>query len=250
MCTQDRIRRLLVAGATMALVATHAASGQTIRGKLLEQITDNPVPNAQVSLVAVPAQQVATTTTSSDGGFTLRAPSPGTFRLRAVVKGYRIAVSPAVALNSGDDISFTWRIMPDTIYLQPMVVTANNRRSNSRLGGFHDRMQHNVGGRFITRDDIDKRRPFRVTDLLATVAGLRIVPGRFGDDVVTTEGCRPAVYLDGVRYPLMGEKIDNIVNPQEIEGIEVYPHLVETPPEFVYPEQNCGSIVIWTRMGG
>lgn len=249
MCTHAHVRRILLAGTAMALLSAPTASGQTIRGKLLEQITDNPVPNAQVSLVAVPAQQVASTTTSSDGRFTLKAPSTGTYRLRAVVKGYRIAVSPALALNSGDDISFTWRIMPDTIYLQPIVVTANNRRSNSRLGGFYDRMQHNVGGTFITREDIDKRRPFRVTDLLATVPGFRIVPGRFGDDVVSIEGCRPAVYLDGVRYPLMGEKIDNIVNAQEIEGIEAYPHVTETPPEFVYPGQSCGSIVIWSRVG-
>lgn len=241
-------RRVMIAVAMM-VVGAQTVTAQTIRGKVLEQITDRPVANAAVSLIAVPGAKVAETTTSSNGDFTLKAQAPGTFRLRAVVNGYRIAVSPAISLQKGDDVSFTWRIMPDTIYLQPVVVTANNRRSTSRLGGFYDRLNRHVGGTFITRDDIDKRRPFRVTDLLATVPGLRLVPGRFGDDVVATEGCRPAVYLDGVRFPLLGEKIDNIVNPQEIEGIEVYPHLAETPVEFQSAGQNCGAIAIWTRVG-
>ncbi|MGZ5127849.1 MAG: carboxypeptidase regulatory-like domain-containing protein [Burkholderiales bacterium] len=251
MCMHGRLSRtILIVGAAIQLGAPQALTSQTIRGKLLEQITDNPIANAAVSLIAVPDKTIAETTTNGSGDFTLKPPEPGTFRLRAVVKGYRIAVSPAIALKKGDDVSFTWRIMPDTIYLQPVVVTANNRRSTNRLGGFYDRMSRAIGGRFITRDDIEKRRPFRVTDLLATEPGLRLVPGRFGDDVVTTDGCRPDVYLDGVRFPLLGEKIDNIVNPQDIEGIEVYPHIAEVPAEFMRAGQNCGAIVIWTRIGG
>jgi hypothetical protein len=246
----DRVgREILVAATSLHLVMAGVLPAQTIRGKLVEQITDRPVASAAVSLIAVPDTKVAETTTNGSGEFTLKATAPGTFRLRTVVNGYRIAVSPAIALQNGDEVSFTWRIMPDTIYLQPVVVTANNRRSTSRLGGFYDRMSRKGFGHFITRDDIDKRRPFRVSDLLTTVPGLRVVPGRLGDDVVTTEGCRPAVYLDGIRFPLLGEHLDNIVNPQDIEGIEVYTHAPEVPAEFMGPGNTCGAVAIWTRFG-
>lgn len=249
MCMQERVGRIaMVVGVSMALGAAPSLTAQTIRGKLLEQITERPVANAAVSLVAAPGAKVAQTTTSGSGDFVLKAPSPGTYRVRAVINGYRTAESPAVNLRAGDDISFTWHIMPDTLYLAPIVVTANNRRSG-KLGGFFDRQKTAAGGKFITRDEIDKRHPVRVTDLLATVPGIRLVPGLLGEDVVTTEGCRPAVYIDGLQYPLMGERLDNVVSPQDVEAIEVYPHLAETPPEFVTPGQQCGAIVIWTRTG-
>lgn len=240
---------LLIAGGAAGLIASHTLTAQSIRGKLLEQITDKPIPNAAVSLIAVPDTKVGEAKTTGSGDFTIKAPSPGTFRLRAVVNGYRIAVSPAIALKGDDDVSLTWRIMPDTIYLQPVVVTANASPSAGRLAGFAGRKKRNIGGYFITRDDIDKRRPFRVTDLLTSVPGLRLVPGLFGDDVVTSEGCRPAIYLDGVRFPLLGEKLDNIVHPQDIEAIEVYPHVAEVPVEFMSAGQQCGAIAIWTRVG-
>jgi hypothetical protein len=238
-----------MAGAAAGLIASHTLTAQSIHGKLLEQITDKPVPNAAVSLIAVPDKQVGETKTTGSGDFTLKAPSPGTYRLRAVVNGHRIAVSPAIALKSDDDVSLTWRIMPDTIYLPPVLVTANASPSAGRLAGLAARRQRSAGGQFITRDDIDKRHPIKVTDLLTSVPGIRLVPSLFGDDVLTSEGCRPAIYLDGVRFPLMGEKLDDIVQPQDIEAMEVYPHAAEVPVEFMSPGQQCGAIAIWTRSG-
>jgi hypothetical protein len=246
----DRVTLLLLVGGTAIQLGARALDGQIIHGRLLEQITDKPVGNATVSLIAVPATPVNEARTNGNGEFALRAPAPGIFRLRAVVNGYRVAVSPAIALESGDDVTFVWRIMPDTIYLMPVVITSNKRPNSGRLTGFENRRRTNPAGFFITRDDIDKRRPFRVTDLLMTVPGIRVIPGAFGNDVVTSEGCRPAVYLDGIRFPLMGERIDNIVNPQAIEAIEVYPHPAEVPAEFMSAGQTCGAIAIWTRSGG
>jgi hypothetical protein len=72
-------------------------------------------------------------------------------------------------------------------------------------------------------------------------------PRGFGNEVLTTTGCRPAVYLDGLRYPLRGESIDHIVNPMDIEGIEVYSNPAEVPVEYQGPGSSCGAIVIWTR---
>jgi hypothetical protein len=103
----DRVSTLILVGGTaLQFGAARAAAAQVIHGRLLEQITDKPVPNATVSLIAVPATRVDETKTNGNGDFVLRAPSPGTFRLRAVVNGYRIAVSPAIALQSGDDVTF------------------------------------------------------------------------------------------------------------------------------------------------
>jgi hypothetical protein len=228
-------------------------AAQTIRGKLLEEFTDRPIGDASVSLLNDRGAKVAQGATSgSDGGFTLIAPTPGTYRLWAQKPGYRLLVSPALELRKGDDLTVTLRLLPDTIVLRPVVVTATNRRPTGRLGGFYERMQRRIAGTFITRDQIEQRHAIQVSDLLQTIPGLQLVPSSrgFSFDVRTIEGCRPQVYLDGVPYPLLaGETIDDVVSPTQLEGIEVYRHAAEVPVEFQRPDSSCGAIVLWTRVG-
>lgn len=237
----------LLLGLAQPLVA------QSIRGRLLEQGSDRPIASAAVSLLpAANAQPVATTRTSNDGAFALTAPGPGIYRLMAVLPGYRTAVSPAMEFQANDQVDFTWRLLSDTVRLRPIAVTANARQPAGRSGGFYERMQRRSAfGHFIGRDQIEKQRPFTVSDLLRTIPGLVVTPSPagFGDVVRTTEGCQPAIYLDGIRFPLMGESIDQIVNPMDLEGIEVYTHAAEVPVEFAGPGSSCGVIALWTRRG-
>jgi hypothetical protein len=233
----------LAAGAAMPLDA------QIIRGRILEDPSNRPIPGASVALVAAGNARVAATTRPGrDGGFSLQAPSPGIYRLMTELPGYRTAVTPAFELFAGDQVDVNLRLLSDTARLRPITVTANTRQNTNRLAGFARR---NAFGRYITRDQIETRHPIFVSDLLRTIPGLQVAPARrgFGFDVLTTEGCRPAVYLDGLHYPLMGETIDQIVNPNDVDSIEVYAHAAEVPPEYLGPGSNCGAIVIWTRRG-
>jgi hypothetical protein len=144
-----------------------------------------------------------------------------------------------------------WRVVPDTQQLRPVQVTASPRLSSGRLGGFYARMQQHKFGTFITRDQIEKRRAIWTSDLLRSVPGIVVNPraSGFGYDVRTTEGCRPEVFVDGIHYPLFFESVDDVVHPDEIEGIEVYAHAAEVPAEYVVPGSACGVIAIWTRTG-
>ncbi|HEV7837803.1 MAG TPA: TonB-dependent receptor [Gemmatimonadaceae bacterium] len=232
----------------IATAAQHAAA-QTIRGKLLDQYTNQPIPGATVTLITATNSPVGPTVkTGSDGSFSVRAPAPGIYRLRADLSGYLSAMTPAIELGSGDEIDITWRLLAGMVQMRPVAIVANNRRTSGRLSGFYDRAQRKGFGYFITADDIQKRRPFFVSDLLRTVPGLEVLPSPrgFGNIVRTIEGCQPAVYLDGVRFPLMGESIDDIVNPSQLEGIEVYTHAAEVPAQFAN-FGSCGVIALWTK---
>ena len=240
---------LLAAALLLSVAPTIAA--QTIRGTLIDQVTERPIPGATVSLITEPnAQPAASTKSGSDGTFTLTAPSPGVYRLLAEPPGYRTSVSPALELPAGLNADFTWRIVPSGYRLVPIVVVGDNQRPAGQQNGFMDRIAKRAAfGRLITRDQIEKQHPFRVTDLLRTIPGLQVIPAPFGDIVRTTEGCTPLVYLDGIRYPLMGESIDAIVNPNDLEAVEVYPHGATVPVELSAPGSACGVVALWTRRG-
>ena len=45
-------------------------------------------------------------------------------------------------------------------------------------------------------------------------------------------------------------RIDDVVTPASIEGIEIFRGLSTVPAEFLSPDADCGVIAIWTRRGG
>jgi hypothetical protein len=240
----------LLVAVMLLLAAARDATAQTIGGKLIDQYSSKPIPNATITLVTPDNAPVGpTASTGNDGSFSLKAPAPGIYRLRAEIAGYITAVTPAIELGSTDKIDLTWRLLAGAVSIRPVAIVSSSRRTSGRLSGFYDRAQRKGFGYFITRDQIDKMRPFFVTDLLRTVPGLQVVPSArsFGNEVVTSDGCRPAVFLDGSHFPLLGESIDDIVTPEAIEGIEVYTHAVEVPAQFQAPGGTCGAIVLWTR---
>jgi carboxypeptidase family protein len=243
-----RTAALVVLSAVFYLIHATSLAAQIIQGTLIELTTDRPIPDATIALVASPTGQAAQGTQSGrDGSFVVTAPAPGIYRLRVERPGYRPAVTPALGLEAGDRVSLNLRMLPDTQMLRPVTVTATNRRPPGRLGGFYERAQRRTFGRFITRDEIEKRHPLLVSDLLRTMPGIEVIPTLRGNAVRTVEGCVPNVFLDGMYFPLIGESIDDIIIPTALEGIEVYAHPTEVPVEFQRPGNNCGAIVLWTH---
>jgi hypothetical protein len=108
-------------------------------------------------------------------------------------------------------------------------------------------------GTFITRADIERRRPQLAVHLLESVPGLRLDPdGRVTVNRVASimDRCEPLYFFDGVRLftnvadsPLMG------LPPSDIAGIEVYRGAAQLPLQFGGSESTCGAIVVWTRRG-
>jgi len=245
------IQHQILVAATAAVVLTGApVRAQSIHGKLIAEGTDRPVAAASVRLVTDQGARIGEGTKSdANGVFELKAPAEGVYRLRAERSGFQTAVSPAMELRPREEVGIEFHLLPDTLLLRPVVVTAHSRQAPGKLGGFYERQASDGFGTFITRDRIDRERPFEVTDLLRTVPGLNVLPARrgFGSAVRTTEGCTPALYLNGLRFPMMGETIDQIVSPNDVEAVEVYAHAGEVPVEFQSPRSRCGAVVVWTR---
>jgi hypothetical protein len=184
--------------------------------------------------------------TGSDGSFRLSGPvGPRTLVVRRI--GFR-PESLAVTVDPGGVTDVTVRLAASPQQMSPLVVNAGRPRYTGRLGPFYQRRDRGEG-RFFTAEDIDRRNPLVVSDLLRTVPGTR-VSRRGAENVVTFRGqsCTPLVWIDGT--PASTAWLDpDVFDPKSLAGIEVYSGPATIPVEltWVRGRHACGVIALWTR---
>ena len=102
------------------------------------------------------------------------------------------------------------------------------------------------GGRYMNRAAIEQRNANDVAELLRSFPGVRVNCRRYpcsAEFIRSSRSCPPAYFLDGV--PVDGAGI-MLQPPRDLDGIEVYSGLAETPPE-LRQWSTCGAFVLWTR---
>ena len=123
---------------------------------------------------------------------------------------------------------------------------------------FYERRERGSGD-FFTRLEIEERNPVEFTDLLRRVPGVVLTQNGFSVQIRFSRAMRglgggggcssPLIYLDGAFIGGAGDyvNLDNLVRPDQVEGIEVYKGPSQVPPQFNMTGSACGVIVIWTR---
>lgn len=227
---------------------------QTVRGVVVETVTNDAVSGAALDLVGRDGRSVRAVSDST-GAFVLRAQGSGRYVVHASHPGYATVQSDTISLAVGEMIAVQLRLSTQAIPLSPLVVT---RRGNARLGGFYDRMANPGGGYFLTRLDLD-RQPgsARITDALQTIPGVRVTPivrarGAANATHVTLRSgggrCSPAIFIDGTPVrQLVDSGIDDLLQPGQVEGVEIYSGS-GAPAQFTRPDA-CGALIFWTRTG-
>jgi hypothetical protein len=203
------------------------------------------VPGARIFLTNVRRRVV----TDSVGRFVFQDLKAGAYRIEASLIGFP-PLSAVVTLAVGErkDIEFRadtlGQLLP-TIFVEgepePMALRV--------LTTFERRMS--VGhGRFITRDDIARRNPIRLIDMIRFLPGVRSDCRGSACQVLLNNdrtGCLPAIFVDDQRTTMA---VLDITPPSDVEGVEVYRGAAETPPELNNETARCGgAIAIWTRRG-
>lgn len=108
-------------------------------------------------------------------------------------------------------------------------------------------------GHYITRQDFEEKQPLMVSDLIGRVPGVMVSPTASGSTIrILRGGCEPALFIDGVllnpvRALPLETNIDDLVDPGDVEGIEIYKGPATTPVQFNTMFTGCGAIAIWTR---
>jgi Carboxypeptidase regulatory-like domain len=255
--------RRIVALAFACLTAGTSAAAQDAPVHVTGTVTDtarHPVPYVNV-LVGGTRRTVA----DDAGQFRLELPVG-----RVVIDFRRLGYRPEqMTLDLHGDTTVTVSLIPVAQKLPGQEVTTP-RSFALELHGFYERMaDHEKGigaGHFITAEDIERRNPRKLTQMLEEIPSLRIlrVPAKPGDMCplgyclapTGTNHCPMGVYLDGQRLNRLTSAnpsadyvadLDDFIIPTHVAGMEVYAHPGEVPPQYQLLNGNCGVILIWTK---
>jgi TonB family protein len=245
------LRRLVHAAlcaASLAAAAPAAAQTGVIAGSVRDE-EGLGVAGAELQTVAGSIQGQ----TNESGEFRIPGVPSGAQRVIVRRLGF-VPDTSIVQVPAGGVVTLDVRLRRMTQELGAVEVRGERRaRATGPHADFYERAERGTGGRFITRDMIDRRNPMLLTDMFRQLPGVRVEPGHTVRNAVRIRNarCWPQVIMDGARVASTGEPFDiDAVRASDVEGIEVYPSSMGLPTQFDGPGSACGTIIIWTRRGG
>jgi hypothetical protein len=280
-CAGARLTALLLACSASFLAAQADTSRIMIAGTVIDPLR-NPIEGAEIRIVGGGPAVLS----SPAGTFRIFVARSGQILVQVRRPGYR-----AELLALDREWSGTVLLQPGVFELPEIKVTARYAKPAKYAGTakYDDYFRRRrIGfGQFISREDIERRNPFRTIEILQGQAGIRTAihpPGAASGSVVAFARCNEYppkinVYIDGRKLmgeasasaesilqrmqsvsfgddalagqrrtmAAVGEMLERIP-PGDIELIEIFRGPGELPGEF--NDGNCGAISIWTRWAG
>jgi hypothetical protein len=231
------------------------------------------VPEALVRALSPEGRDVGHGRTAADGTFSFPLRVAATVRIEAQRTGYRTTLTGDLPVNVRETVDVEVRLSAQAITIEPLRVTARvqpPRRYSLERNGFYDRERQGIG-KYLRREDIELHGRSNLAQVLSHVQGTAIqyrnsrqyiyFP-RNGDpfDRLANSGslrrqrdpprndCLPRLFLDGTRVTYDDHTdINSIVDPDQVEAIEVFRGPSEIPTEYNDNNSQCGVILIWTR---
>ncbi|MGD2154570.1 MAG: carboxypeptidase regulatory-like domain-containing protein [Gemmatimonadales bacterium] len=242
----------------VSLAAQEATqSPAVVLGRVLDDETGEPIETVEVRLVG--AVESLVRVTDGEGAFLFARVRPGTYEVVLEHLAYGTHTD-SIEVDKGELVSYEARLVMEPIELAPLTVTVERRSISPMHLGFYQRMSMDMGGHFITREDIERRQPHQISQMIGEAPGTRVrcplgrchvIFARYEHDTLRGP-CRPAVYLDRIylgKWVLPENDIDFMVPPIEVEAVEVYDGPGSLPADFGGSRAGCGVVVIWTRRG-
>jgi hypothetical protein len=200
-----------------------------------------PISNAELKL-ARKGEVARLARTGPDGRFDFGGVQPGDVELTARRMGYKAAtlnikVSGATAPGA---VEFALVTVPMDV---PAVVVEGQ---NDRLREFYERRSSNNFGKYFDGNEIVRRDPHLLSDLLRTIPGAVIGSASRVQNRVLLRGCKPSIWENGMK--VFGAEVDDVANPSDVAGMEIYLSWAGLPPQYQDRENpGCGAIILWTR---
>ncbi len=244
-----------LACAALASAPSQAAaqSAATITGRVLDERTGAPLPNARVVLVGT----TRTTVTDSRGSYRFETVTPGARQVQASRIGFS-AATRAVTLSEGATVELDFRLGASAVSLDELVVSGRGASTARREIG--------TSVSTINAAELENAPVSSVSQLIQSrVPGATVLPagGNVGQGSFIqlrgpgslTQSTQPIIYVDGIRidnsvYGTSGgfgpSGIDDI-NPDDIERVEI---IKGAAAATLYGSEASGGVIqIFTKQG-
>jgi outer membrane receptor for ferrienterochelin and colicin len=158
------------------------------------------------------------------------------------------------------------RLSAAAVAIEPLRVSPRvepPKRRNLELNGFYERERMGIG-KYVRREDIELRPSQNLAQVLQRVQGAAIqyqgskqyiyFPRNGRPSLRQSfrgppnNACLPRLFVDGSRVTYDAQNdINSVVNPGQVEAIEVFRGPSEIPVQYNDSNSMCGVILIWTR---
>ena len=257
--------RLALLGCALLLAASIAEARQPARLEVTISTRATRSPLGDVTLIATADTGKPRTVRSDERGrVVVDSLAPGVWRIKAT----RIGFQPGeigIRVGPGDN---TVAILLEQ-NAPPVIDTVRivgGRRVTSRLDDFETRRILRLATATITRDEIEKRNPFALSQMLTNLPSIRIADSAGVKVAISTRGMKKTVYTDatgrprdGLAHCMLQVMVDNTlmpygfdldqISPKDVHGVELFAGAARTPPNLtsIRTDAWCGLLVIWTR---
>jgi carboxypeptidase family protein len=178
--------------------------------------------------------------TTARGEFAFNGLTPGKYVIQASAIGFG-TLSSEIEVKARETLEIAFEAQPEGVRLPELKVV-----EKPELPSEFVRRSETGGGRYYSREAIERRNAPTLGDLLRTVPGLRVNCATYPCRIQLMRqrrSCPMAYWLDGA--PVDAGSV-MLQSPRELDGVEVYSGLAETPSE-LYQHGTCGALVVWTR---
>ena len=228
-----------------------ASDGQTIRGRLLEFGSDEPIEMGMLVMISADGDSVAASLSDARGYFEVSADDPGSYLLDGSAFGYNASRVGLFELGRGGEMSVEFRLWATPLTIDGVVVESLVQEPVLVRNGFYRRMGQGVGT-FFSPEEIQGSNARRAIDMLQGLAGVRMRIDPVDGERLMVRGsqgyCTPTLLIDGTRVTWAGTsmRLDELIPMETVHAMELHRGISGMPIEFGSFE-SCGVIVFWTK---
>ena len=271
----ERVLRRDIAIAVAAPMQAAAPATTTFSGRVVKELDKAPIADVDVVL---PGTSISGST-NAQGEFRIANVPAGkhTIQLRKI--GYSFS-DQQIDFVAGTPVERTLT-MSNITTLDSVSVTARNAPRDELLLSFEEHRKTGLG-KFITKDELEKRPNTKVATLIEQFPGIQITRGAPGvawllgnsrgvksmsskgappcepvkeDDPkgggrYCPEYCYPHVFVDGVDISKTEVPNINRYVSDQLVGVEYYAGGARLPSEYAVLNARCGVLVLHTKRGG
>ena len=267
---------MALGGCVAVVAATSIAQAQSfVRGVVRAESTLRSIGGAEITIAGL--RRV--TRSNALGRYFFDSVPAGPHQIAVRALGYQplaasVSIDPAEAPDTAD-IDFL--LKPSAIELKTVTVEAKSTPfAPGKMADFERRRRLGFG-QFLDREQLRKNQDTPLSITLRTLLSVRLVvrPWQCGGGFAAASGrggesfgqggqplicgpikfpiaCYIAVYIDGARVWAWDTpeppNVDDMLSA-ELEGIELYRGASELPPELLATGNQCGALLLWTRVG-